>query len=396
MAVKNPSQVWKNTEGKASGSIGGKPHVPFSNFGQEQNQPQDQPDPQNQQERKKRSPIDDLNSVKSTINTARTIINVAKYAFNPWILVGIFIFIIIYMLFFGGGGSFGGGSSDSSQQQGTGTVPTSQLPPIPGLTINLTADAAVGNETPIDFTASYTYDPSKNNNIPLSQITLYDDIPPNTTFGTTNGKPTQNGNTVSWLLSDNPSPITFTLKPTSDDINVSNYVYAKSAGGGGNSGLPPSNNNCGDSGYQGFMDILPNHLNFGDPQCEVTSAYNNPAHRDLMYNYVKSLDPQNSVLWFYCIAYGESSWDPNAYLAASTSGYGAYGLFQMNPSGKGVNQYDAGDVDWRTQIQNAVNYNKEDNGQFDVFTGGGTVTSELYKDANGNFQCGHALGSGSS
>jgi hypothetical protein len=144
------------------------------------------------------------------------------------------------------------------------------------------------------------------------------------------------------------------------------------------------------------MAILPNHLNFGDPNCEVTNVYGNPAHRDLMYNYIKNLDPQNATLWFDCIAYGESSWDANAYLAASTSGYGAYGLFQMNPSGHGVNQYDAGDVDWRQQVQNAINYNASVNGQFSVWTGGGTVTSELYKDANGNFQCGHALGPSSS
>ncbi len=52
----------------------------------------------------------------------------------------------------------------------------------------------------------------------------------------------------------------------------------------------------------------------------------------------------------------ESSYDPNAYNPNSTSKQGAYGLLQMNPSGKGNGQYDAGDVDWQTQILNGVNF----------------------------------------
>ncbi|KKU19575.1 MAG: hypothetical protein UX29_C0002G0048 [Parcubacteria group bacterium GW2011_GWA2_46_10] len=47
------------------------------------------------------------------------------------------------------------------------------------------------------------------------------------------------------------------------------------------------------------------------------------------------------------------SYNSNSYNPRSTSGLGAYGLFQMNPSSAN-RPYDQGDVPWREQVANAI------------------------------------------
>jgi hypothetical protein len=329
---------------------------------------------------------------------------------NPVVLIIILVVIglfLIYIFFFSHASALKMDDDNNTQQPTTTSTgsTSSTTVTIPGLTITLTTSKPeYENGEDIVYTVSYTYDTTVGKT-PLEDIVLYDTIPSNASFVSTTGVQTPDSTTsvVNWSLKDptNQSAFTITLHPTSDDVYVTNTVAARVIAASSGS-VAASTNDCGYDGYNMFMfgrhpwpwPPIPNNLNYGDPNCEVTDAVNNPAHRDLIYQQINSLDPQNTVLWFYCIAYGESTWNPNAYLGASTSGYGAYGLFQMNPTGHGVNSYDAGDVDWRNQIQNAINYNHQVGDQFSVWTGGGTVATELYKDSTGNFVCGHALGPG--
>ncbi|MCR4324716.1 MAG: hypothetical protein NUV69_03435 [Candidatus Curtissbacteria bacterium] len=94
--------------------------------------------------------------------------------------------------------------------------------------------------------------------------------------------------------------------------------------------------------------------NFGDPACDFSF--------ELMSQMVQAEDPANFSTWLTIIA-GESSYGPNAYRPHQQAGAddtpdtaGAWGLFQM---GRGKNgTFDHGDVPWRVQITNAINYNK--------------------------------------
>ena len=118
-----------------------------------------------------------------------------------------------------------------------------------------------------------------------------------------------------------------------------------SSGGGSTGGNVPANKDTCGGKY-----TLTNPLgNFGDPQCNFT--------RQALDTQLNQADPGNAMTWD-CIAYYESTDDPNAYNGNSTSGKGAYGLFQMNPPGKGNNQFDNGGVNYPVQTSNAINYNR--------------------------------------
>ncbi len=103
--------------------------------------------------------------------------------------------------------------------------------------------------------------------------------------------------------------------------------------------VPPSSSSCGGK-YSGS--------NYGDPNCDFT--------KNGLASLIKNLDSTNYDIWFNTVARGESQYNPNAYLKNSASGFGAYGLFQMNPKGKS-SQYDVGNVNWQLQTSNAINYN---------------------------------------
>jgi len=123
--------------------------------------------------------------------------------------------------------------------------------------------------------------------------------------------------------------------------------------------VPANDDTCGGF-YTGYNALTSPYKNFGDPLCDFG---NDP---DKLYGILLNLDPGKADTWF-SIAQCESGFNPNAYLAASTSGRGAYGLFQMNPAGEGNGQYDVGNVVWGLQISNAINYNKEIKGSFDYW-----------------------------
>lgn len=101
--------------------------------------------------------------------------------------------------------------------------------------------------------------------------------------------------------------------------------------------------------------------NFGDQNCEFTR--NNFAQaKNNLYNLIHQLDPGYEYIWFSVIIPQESGYDPNAWAPpvgtqAQLNGSGAWGLLQMGSSKNGNGQFDRGDVNWNTQMQNAITYN---------------------------------------
>jgi hypothetical protein len=112
------------------------------------------------------------------------------------------------------------------------------------------------------------------------------------------------------------------------------------------------------------------NFNFGDPQCTLSAQGRNALLQQLISETNGSTTTgtdgtvyKDSDLWFNYIIPHESGYDPNAFYPGSTSGRGAYGLFQMNPkhyksNGALANGYDdIGDVNWPLQTHYAVGRN---------------------------------------
>jgi hypothetical protein len=123
---------------------------------------------------------------------------------------------------------------------------------------------------------------------------------------------------------------------------------------------PPSTSDCGGHYARTFTKNInqpsfqyASSPNFGDPNCTLTSA----SDLDALYTLIQQLEPNKvrADSLFACVAKYESSYNPNAFLGNSTSGAGAYGLYQMNPASHGGTS-DVGDVEWRQQTANAINH----------------------------------------
>lgn len=121
---------------------------------------------------------------------------------------------------------------------------------------------------------------------------------------------------------------------------------------------PASDNDCGKPEYLKYMQINPYPLNFGDPNCTFSV--------EGLTQEIRKRDPANERIWLY-IALRESTYNPLAYNGSSRSG-SAWGLFQMGHAAYpqyGIDyqiadpdtEYDRGDVEWPTQVFNAVSYN---------------------------------------
>jgi hypothetical protein len=124
-------------------------------------------------------------------------------------------------------------------------------------------------------------------------------------------------------------------------------------------GLGGSGSGAGSSDTcNGAYTLTSSKGNFGDPNCEMM-AHADPEAKDRLYRELKQTDSQDADYWFFTVIPCESQYNPNAYNGDSTSGAGGYGLFQMNPAGRGNGQYDTGDVIWNTQITNAVTYKND-------------------------------------
>ena len=203
-----------------------------------------------------------------------------------------------------------------------------------------------------------------------TDIVITSTILPGTTYVSAGqgGTYDQTTNTVTWdakksKLQLNPVnfSVTVTVRVTTTKTNVKVWnaysinptgLQVGSGSTGGN--VQPNNNTCNGK-Y-----VLTNPLkNFGDPQCNFTAQG--------LGAKLNTLDPTRKYTWDCIARYestGGSGYNPNAYNPSSTSGNGAYGLFQMNPPGKGNNQYDNGGVNWSVQTSNAINYNKGLGGSF--------------------------------
>lgn len=161
--------------------------------------------------------------------------------------------------------------------------------------------------------------------------------------------------TVTWTFQNfptsNPAYIYLSVQPDPDkqDIWVVNEATVRytfdSIGGSAIGGFPPTQDNCNGT-YQ-----LTNPLgNFGDPKCDFD--------KDILFAQLQQQDPTEAAYWFTVLIPKETKppYNPNSYNPGSTSGRGAYGLYQMNPD-NGTDTYDIGNVDWQRQTSNAINYN---------------------------------------
>ncbi|MEK7605000.1 MAG: hypothetical protein AAB478_00555 [Patescibacteria group bacterium] len=136
---------------------------------------------------------------------------------------------------------------------------------------------------------------------------------------------------------------------------------------------PPNTSNC--SGAYVLNGGQHDGNNFGDPDCELAQSQRisydfNGRHWSnvpkAMVDLLKQLDPAGVGYWIGISACEAPGFDPNNVSVAVNGS--AYGLFQMgsrfvngqeSPFGEGVGlngQYDRGDVNWKTQVSNAVNY----------------------------------------
>ena len=129
-----------------------------------------------------------------------------------------------------------------------------------------------------------------------------------------------------------------------------NLLGGRQGGISGGGDFPASQDNCG-----GKYRLGTQFNNFGDPNCDFDKQKLGLA--------IQNADPANAYKWD-TLAECESSYNPNAFNGNSTSGKGAYGLFQMNPAGQGNGEFDAGNVYWEKQLTNAVAYNNKLNGSF--------------------------------
>lgn len=120
-----------------------------------------------------------------------------------------------------------------------------------------------------------------------------------------------------------------------------------------------NNNDCGGKYRNDFnLNTVLNFgpKNFGDPGCEFDKTK--------LATLITSLDPANKYRWYNVIAWCESRYDPNAEeVQGAVDAAHAWGLFQMGRGKNGI--LDHGDVPWRQQTSNAINYNKTKiNGSF--------------------------------
>jgi len=249
--------------------------------------------------------------------------------------------------------------------------PTSQTQPGQNpLQITKSGPAQVANNSQINYSITVTYPGSADN------IIIIDPLPGGTTYVSSSPKGTfdKQANTITWdaqklkLPLDNPISITvtFVVKAEKKDfyaINqaTTNVIGGTAGNGGGSNGanIPPSTNDCSGM-YKAYMSIEPSHKNYGDPNCELVKKDPNGLQifdKDKIMAQLKQIKPSEAKAWFFCIVPRESAYNANAYLRASTSGNGAYGLVQMNPTGKGNGPLDNGEVYWPKQLSNGINYN---------------------------------------
>jgi uncharacterized repeat protein (TIGR01451 family) len=209
-----------------------------------------------------------------------------------------------------------------------------------------------GQNIGYNLTATYT-------GAGTADITVSDTVPAGTTYVSYDAAPTNvestvtfDGNTVTWTLNNvpenTPQLFFFTVRAPDQEIWIQNTATARVI----NTSLlfqgentAPTHDDCNGK-WASSPYFRSNPLgNFGDPNCDFSL--------DALHQLLVQLDQINADYWYYTLIKCESGYDPNAFLRASTSGLGAYGLFQMNPQPPSTPP-DVGNVIWQLQVQNAV------------------------------------------
>lgn len=235
-------------------------------------------------------------------------------------------------------------------------------------------------------------------------IIVTDRIPDGTTYVSSSPTATFDARTktVSWSIKSvlgqsaaptisNPNTnLSLTLKATKDNANIINIaqgtvVGAQISGGGS---LLPNTDTCGGI-YE--LALIKNRFlpqNFGDPACELTGF----DAKDKIYTELKRQDPVNADWWYKKVIPCESGYRPNTWrdpdsLPHTPNAGGAWGMFQVGSSAivqpeslyknyktrRNVTTadlaqapglapdiwghggfFDRGDVDWKKQIEYAV------------------------------------------
>lgn len=222
----------------------------------------------------------------------------------------------------------------------------------PGTTFIENSDSAAGYQLTDPITPT---DPLNPNSLAEPVPNISNENP--NAIERSNIKPTVVNNTLVWKIGTLSPNIPVVLKfsvtaPSESDIWLVNQatVTYKETGVKPGTGVvppggdePPSQDNC-DGAYR----LTSPYGNFGDPSCNFK--------KEDLFTLLQQQDPAEATYWFETLVRKESSYNPNAYNPGSTSGAGAFGLFQMNPNA-GKDTYDAGNVAWQRQSSNAVNYN---------------------------------------
>lgn len=194
--------------------------------------------------------------------------------------------------------------------------------------------------------------------------TVYDENNPTAKATTVKGDVTdgvydKGANTITWTFKDlpvnYPFSATFSVNTVSDNVwvtNQANVTYTVSSSSLSGIGAVPNGEDAeaNQDTCNGTYSLKSPRGNFGDPLCNFD--------KNATFTQLQQLDPENANYWFTQVIYCETggSYDPNSFNPGSTSGKGAYGMYQMNPGGQGNGEYDTGDVAWQKQTTNALNY----------------------------------------
>lgn len=225
------------------------------------------------------------------------------------VILAIIFTIVLIVLIVGGGD---GGGSENSDDAGTGPIGNTPVTanPIPGFTLSLTGtttlntcDTTSAPECIIEYTATYSYSSSS---VPLESITIHNNIPPSTVFVSATGDYQQEGNRISWPLDrvNNQKTLTFKIRPTSNNIQVTNKVFANTTFTGGSGNL---------------SNILPSSIESSEAVDAAQQQVVNQviAAPDLIASY-QAVERATGVPWQVLagIHHREGSLDPNMSLAS--------------------------------------------------------------------------------
>lgn len=143
----------------------------------------------------------------------------APLLLNPWVLgaVIIIIIIIVFIIVFSGQGG------------GKPPGPGDEKDKIPGLSLALDGPLETDNNTEVRYTLRVSFDQAKSP-IPLSSITVFDNLPSDTEFVSATGEYVYNPSLklISWALKaiENQNGFSLIIKPSRTDFRFSNKMYA--------------------------------------------------------------------------------------------------------------------------------------------------------------------------